>query len=111
MTYLALAVAFLATAMIVSAILAWDGHRSYLAQRDRERVFSVALEKMQAELAAHTSAFEEHRAANRNLMIDWKKKFDQLQGEWKELEQRARGQYAGALAQAESLQTGNGWGR
>lgn len=94
-TAISFAVSF--SALVVS-LLAWDAFKRYLAQRERERVAIEQLAKLEAD-------FAEHRAAYKNVMIDWKRRVDGLEADLKQFREHVTTEVGGARAQLQSQQS------
>lgn len=100
---IALSIAF---SLLGTALLAWDFGRRWLDDRARLRI----QENLNL-LAEVTKRLDEQELVRNKLAEDWKRKFQQLEADWKSLKEHADSQFAGAIAQAESAQMRRGFNR
>lgn len=85
-------------AISLSAMLAWDFGRRWLAEQSSMR---GTIEQ----LAQFSARLDEHERVQKQLAEDWLKKFRQLEADWRKLKEHADSQIAGSLAQLTSQQT------
>jgi hypothetical protein len=94
----------LSVTVIAVALLAYDIARRTIEVRNRGALALEQLAKVEKDLA-------EHRAAYATLCKDWRSRFSELENEWKSLREHANSQYAGAVAQVNSMQSSGGFNR
>jgi len=88
-------------AIVIASGLAWDAFRRWLIERAATRVTDASLMVLTARL-------DQQEVVTKKLAEDWRKKFTELEADWKQLKEHANSQYAGALAQ---LPTARGFNR
>jgi hypothetical protein len=90
----------LSIAIIVLGALAHDFGRRWLEDRAATRAPLVVLAELERKI-------EEGILARKAMAEDWKRKFTQLEADWKKLKEHADAQYSGAIAQITS--TSRNW--
>jgi hypothetical protein len=93
----------LSWAVMLTSMLAWDFGRRWLNELATRRASNETL-------TAVLTRQDEGEKVLKALAEDWRKKFVQLENDWKKLKEHADSQFAGAYAQATSTQT-RGFGR
>lgn len=94
----ALSMLGMAAAIMVVAALAHDFGRRWLQEQKEQRIANETL----TELMQRQALMED---VQKKLAQDWLKKFNQLENDWKKLEERARSQFAGAIEQTQAQYT------
>lgn len=94
-----LAAVSVSIAMIVLGALAHDFGRRWLEERAASRAALVVLAELERKI-------EEGVLARKAMAEDWKRKFTQLEADWRKLKEHAESQYSGAVAQVASTSRG-----
>lgn len=87
----------LCMSLTVTSMLAWDFGRRWLQEQKETRVSNETLNELVKQQALHEDVLKK-------LAMDWMKRFNQLENDWKKLKEHADSQFAGAIAQAEANQ-------
>lgn len=85
-------------AIVITSGLAWDFGRRWLQEQKERRVSDEELKRLR-------EAHELMQDVQKKLAQDWLKRFNQLENDWKKLEERARSQFAGAIEQTQAQYT------
>lgn len=89
----------LSIAFIVVSSVAYALGIRWLQQRANEQASLHVLAELDRKI-------EEGIAARKAMAEDWKRKFNQLEGDWKKLKEHADAQFSGAVAQVASTSRG-----